>query len=476
MNEGREETLAASSPLKARSRFPFFARILAAMILGACVGLALRERAQPLGRLGSVIIGLIKALAAPLLFFAVIDAFLRTRIRARSGLLLIGISATNALLAVAVGLTLSNLLRPGDHLSVPAPSDGASPPQSGAREIDFWSELVAYVPTSIVKPFLDNSVITIIVLAVLAGLALRRVKDENVARGDDAYHVVEDLVATIYRSIEVMLAGVIAFVPFAVFGVVAQTVGKDGFSQLAGLGAYVGVAVLGLAIQVFVIYQAWVVFVARMPLRQFWTGARDAVVYALGASSSLATLPVTLRCLERLKVSHRSARLAACVGTNLNNDGILLYEAMAVLFVAQVYGIELSIGRQLLTAAACVLAGIGIAAVPEAGLISLSLVLATVGLPIQILPLLLTVDWILSRCRAMTNVTSDILVAVLLDRLDPPDASEDVTGSADDPGDSIPRIVDAANDATEQVVPDLDQNGNNPELRRVLQSIDPDGI
>ena len=95
-------------------------------------------------------------------------------------------------------------------------------------------------------------------------------------------------------------------------------------------------------------------------------------------------------------VSPQSARLAACVGTNLNNDGILLYEAMAVLFVAQYYGIPLDFGRQLLAAASCVVAGIGIAGVPEAGLISLALVLTTVGLPTEILPLLLTVDWLLS--------------------------------------------------------------------------------
>jgi Na+/H+-dicarboxylate symporter len=120
-----------------------------------------------------------------------------------------------------------------------------------------------------------------------------------------------------------------------------------------------------------------------------------------------------------MKVSPRSARLAACVGTNLNNDGILLYEAMAVLFVAQVYGVELSFGQQLVAAGSCVIAGIGIAAVPDAGLISLTIVLATVGLPLGIVPLLLTVDWLLSRCRAVTNVTSDILVAVLLDRFMP---------------------------------------------------------
>src|SRR5206468_6850650 len=118
--------------------------------------------------------------------------------------------------------------------------------------------------------------------------------------------------------------------------------------------------------QVFVVDQAWIVLVARTPLRRFWAGARDAVVYALGSSSSLATLPVTLRCLDRMKVSPQAARLAACVGTNLNNDGILLYEAMAVLCVAQAHGIHLGLGQQVVAAAACALAGVGIGGVPDA--------------------------------------------------------------------------------------------------------------
>src|SRR6185312_888832 len=143
--------------------------------------------------------------------------------------------------------------------------------------------------------------------------------------------------AATFRTLEVMLGSVIALVPLAVFGVVASTIGQEGLAPFRGLAAYVGVAVLGLAIQVFVVYQAWIIVAARMPLRRFWGGAKEAVVYALGASSSLATLPVTLRCLDRMKVSPQSARMAACVGTNLNNDGILLYEAVAVLYVAQVY-------------------------------------------------------------------------------------------------------------------------------------------
>src|SRR5262249_10963661 len=153
-------------------------------------------------------------------------------------------------------------------------------------------ELTGYLPRNVVQPFLENSVITIVVLAVMSGWALRVVKNEQERSGESSYRVIEDAVVTVFRAIEVILGAVIALVPVAVFAVVARTVGRGEFDQFRKLIPYVGVAVLGLAIQVFVVYQAWVVLVARMSLAKFWAGARDAVVYALGASSSLATLPV----------------------------------------------------------------------------------------------------------------------------------------------------------------------------------------
>ncbi|MEO6810559.1 MAG: dicarboxylate/amino acid:cation symporter [Isosphaeraceae bacterium] len=423
------ETQEAQSvePKALRRRFPMAARIVVAMILGAAFGVWQGERAAPLGQVGSVIIDLIKALAAPLLLFAVLDAFLRTRVRARSGLIMVGISLFNAVLALTIGLTLSNLLRPGDHMAVSATSpEAVARIAAQAKEIDFLKELIGYLPTSVVRPFVDNVIITIVILAVLFGAALRKVKNEQIARGEHGYQVMEAFLAVAFRATEVTLGWVIELIPLAVFGVVARTVGLQGFAPLRGLAVYVGVAVLGLAIQVLVVYQAWLVLVARKSLTWFWSGAKDAVVYALGASSSLATLPVTLRSLDRMKVSPQSARLAACVGTNLNNDGILLYEAMAVLCVAQAHHISMSLDQQILAAAACAIAGIGIGGVPDAGLISLAIVLATVHLPVELLPLLLTVDWILSRCRAMTNVISDMLVAVLLDRFGASDEKPEV--------------------------------------------------
>ena len=187
-------------------------------------------------------------------------------------------------------------------------------------------------------------------------------------------------------------------------------------APLKGLAVYLGVCLLGLFLQAALVYQSWIVFVARTGFIRFWTHAREAVTYALGASSSLATLPVTLRGLDQLGVTRESSRLAACVGTNLNNDGILLYEALAALLVAQAYGIELSYLEQIGVAISCVIAGIGIAGVLEAGLISLALVLATAGLPLELLPVLLSVDWVLRGRGLRPTSSADLPLQLLLDR------------------------------------------------------------
>ncbi len=392
-----------------RPRVPFHWRVLIAMGLGLATGLAVGPRAAPLGELGKLLIQLVKLFALPLLVFAILDAFLKTEIRWREAGRMLAICAVNAAIALAIGLGLSNWLQPGFLLER---AGGTPVPADAPQKLSFLKNLTAYFPANFVDPIRDQAMIPVILLTVLAGAALRSARGREV-RGFEA---VEGAVDVAFRVTYQIVAWIILLIPLAVFGVVARVVGEQGLAPLGGLAAYLGVALLGLAIHVGVVYQGWLVLKAKVRLRDFWREARDPVVYALGASSSLATLPVTLDALERMKVSPKAARLAACVGTNLNNDGILLYEAMAVLFVAQAHGLQLGLGEQLLAAAACVVAGVGISGVPDAGLISLSVVLVTVGLPVELLPLLLTVDWILSRARAATNVVSDLVVAVLLDR------------------------------------------------------------
>jgi Na+/H+-dicarboxylate symporter len=267
-------------------------------------------------------------------------------------------------------------------------------------------------------PFSSGNIIGVVLLALCLGAILRRLRG-GADQGRGVVHTLARIIERIYRWLVQMLGWIILAVPLAVFGVVAQVVGKAGIGVFAVLWIFLAAILLGLAIHALVYYPlvAWLVG-KKSPKIYLGQGA-DAIMTAVSCNSSLATVPVTLRCLDRMQVSPQSARLAACVGTNLNNDGITLYEAMAALFLAQALGFDLSMGNQLLIVAASMIAGAGVAGIPEAGMIVLPLVLSAAGLPTHVIvaaiPLILTVDWIIARARSGVNVLSDMLVAILLD-------------------------------------------------------------
>jgi DAACS family dicarboxylate/amino acid:cation (Na+ or H+) symporter len=395
-------------------RPPLSVQIALGMAVGLGVGLALGPSAAPLGELGKLVIQLIKAVATPLLFFAIVRAILEAEVGGRQGLVMLGFALFDATCALVLGLTLSNVFHPGRLLDLHGLAKPAAATVAGAftdKKIDLVKTISGYVPTSFVQPFVDNFVLSVVLIALLFGFAARALRRRDAARGA----VVEDGVKALLGITEIILGWIIALAPVAVFGVVAKTVGEHGLAPLAGLAAYLGIGLGGMAIQIVVVYQLMLALVARVPLRRFWAAAREPVVYAMGANSSLATLPLTLGALDRLGVSRSSSALGACVGTNFNNDGIILYEGMAVLFVAQAHGIDLSLGQQLVAAGSCLVAAMGVAGVPEAGLISLALVLNTVGLPLELLPLLLTVDWIMGRARSVTNALADMVLSILID-------------------------------------------------------------
>ena len=253
-------------------------------------------------------------------------------------------------------------------------------------------------------------------MAVLFGFGLKAAQGRHPDLRQ-SFEVVEKLVAASLKIFEVILGWIIKLIPFAIFGVIAKTVGEHGFEPFRGLAVYLLAGLTGLVLHVILIYQIWIKFIARIPLAHFWNKAKEPVLHAIGCNSSLATLPLTLKSLDQLGVSKTSARLGACLSTNFNNDGILLYEAMAVLFVAQAYGIDLSMGQQVVAMLFAIISAIGITGVPEAGVVSLSLVLITVGLPLEILPILLTVDWVIARGRSVVNVLSDMVVSIVVDKM-----------------------------------------------------------
>ena len=392
-------------------------KIIAGLILGVVAGQALGSGASSLGEIGKMVIQLIKIFATPLLFFSIVNSVISTDIKWTRGVRMLGVCVINGTLALVIGLSVTHFFRPGEALSVQALSAGLDRPAPALptlkeSKIEFIKWVTGLVPSNLLQPFSENLILTIIALAVLLGLAIRKLRTS----GAEEARTLESLFSGGLKLSELILGWIVQLIPFAVFGVVAKTVGEFGFAPFKGLGIYVCVGLLGLFLHVVLVYHVWILFYCGQKFRDFWKHAREPVIYAMGTNSSLATLPLTLKALDDLKVSKQASTLGACVGTNFNNDGIILYEAMAALLVAQSQGLHLDVGQQVTMALTCLVAAMGVTGVPEAGFISLAVVLGTVGLPLDLLPLLLTVDWIIARARSMTNVLGDMTVSLVLDR------------------------------------------------------------
>jgi DAACS family dicarboxylate/amino acid:cation (Na+ or H+) symporter len=384
------------------------------MLLGVAFGMLLGNQAAPLGAAGKYFIQLIKVLAIPLVFFSILDAVVSTSISRHKTLRWLGVILLNSGVALGLGLLLSNLFAPGQGFQLGI-AQVAKPQEVSAAQINLPQVLASLVPASIIQPFAENNILTVVLLALLVGAATRSYLHSGQA--EVSFQQTERAIRASAAIVTVLLLWLVKLAPLAVFCVTAKTVGESGLAPFKGLAVYVGLGVFGMLLQICLVYSAWISLVARIPIRAFIKAAHTPVLHAFGTNSSLATLPLTLQALDALKVHKSSSRLAACIGTNFNNDGILLYEAMAVLFVAQAAGLELSLSEQLLAAFISLIAAVGVAGVPEAGVVSLSLVLASVGLPLECVPLLLTVDWIVARVRSVTNVLSDMTVSIALDAL-----------------------------------------------------------
>jgi len=413
---------------------PLYVRILIAMALGVLTGVVLGPRAGALNMPARLIIRLLGALAPPLILLAVIQALMHARIRGRQAARLGFLLLLNTTVAIVIGLAVANTLRPGRHAAA------REPPAEPRQEDGPLKQFLDQVPDSLVKPLVDNNVIGVIFVAVAFGVALRTRTHKPVA-------TVGDLVDVAFECVVTVLHWVIAVVPIAVFGVVAATVGTHGFAPFVALGAFVVAVVTGLLLQatwylVRIRFGSWV-----RPLRLL-KGSRDALAMAFSTDSSSATMPVTYACLrDKVGLRDESARMGALVGSNFNNDGTALYEAMSALFIAQLVGRDLSLGQQLTVVVMSIIASVGAAGIPEAGTVTMLLVLRAVHLPDVYIPMLLTVDWFLDRCRTTVNVMGDMNVSCLLDGKTPPGAGEEAADAGRHPVSTEPSDVSLSPEA-----------------------------
>ncbi|OQW37533.1 MAG: C4-dicarboxylate ABC transporter [Nitrospira sp. SG-bin1] len=413
-----------------RNPFPLYAQVLVAVICGAALGATFGKEPylnglgnEQLGTLGLWVVWLLKTLAVPLIFFAIMDSLIRASLPLRQGAKLIAICLVNVSVAMLIGLAIMNLWQPGKswqgHVEDLLPVvPGTSLTTTFAPSEHPFEDLMAYVPRTVADPFGSNNIIGVVLMALALGITLRWVRAKT-----SRTHIVIDAAARVIESVYgwllTILWWIILVIPFAVFGVVANIVGKSGVGIFSALWIFLAAMLLGLAVHALCYYPLVAWWVGKKPPTIYLGQGADAIMTGMSCNSSLATVPVTLRCLERMQISPQSARLAACVGTNLNNDGITLYEAMAALFLAHALGYDLPLSKQIVIVAASIIAGAGVAGIPEAGMIVLPLVLAAAGLPdpviLAAIPLIMTVDWIIARARSGVNVMSDMLVAILLD-------------------------------------------------------------
>jgi len=376
---------------------------------------------EVLGVLAWLPVSLIKGFATPLLFFAVFTGLTADQPLMGGIKRLFFICLINACFAILIGMILVNVLLPGKYLTSIVSSfasDSAASKLFSVKTTNWVDAIKSFIPDSVLAPFVSNNIPQVLVVAVLLGSAARLG-----GRDGDQWHrwfmKLRDGLETGFMIVSRVLSLILIVMPIAIFSAVAKAVGDHGFSVFEGLSWYVGVCVFGMLLHVVLVYQAWIVFRAKRSLVEFWRCARLPVIYSFGVNSSLSALPGTLDALEKLRCSKTSAQLGACVGTNFNNDGILLYEVAAVLMLGQAFAMDWTVLEQLWFSLVCVLATFGVSGFPEAGIVALSLALPAAGLPVELMPLLLPVDWLVARCRSATNVLSDMTVSLAIDGPEP---------------------------------------------------------
>jgi len=400
-------------------RLQLHTQILLGLVFGAVAGLAVGPSIGVIKPIGDAFIKLITMIVVPLVFASILvgvaslgDLAKLGRIGAKTVVYYLVTTS----IAITLGLTLANLTKPGSRLD-PQVKDDLLADFASAAEINIEratekpsviETLLDIIPTNPIGSLAEANMLQVIFFALVFGVALTyldRQKAEPVIAFMD----------TVNDAMIQLVHLVMKIAPYGVFALIAAIIGQYGVGILQTLVVYSVVVVVGLAIHGAVVYPTAVRLFAGMRTVHFFKGIAPAQLLAFSTSSSNATLPVTMECSEEnLGVSEEVSAFVLPLGATINMDGTALYQGVATIFIAQVYGLDLSITQQLMVVLTATLASIGAAGVPGVGMITLALVLQTVGVPLEGLALILGVDRILDMCRTAVNVTGDASCAVVV--------------------------------------------------------------
>jgi len=356
-------------------RLTIWQQVLLGLLLGALTGPLLGEHAAFLAPVGDAFIALIKMLVVPLIFVSIVAGISSVGDMGRMGRMggkTVGLYVATTLGAILIGLAAAAVLQPGKGVALATTGSTATdyaPP--GLAET-----LLQLIPENPFAAFSSGDTLQVIVFSVLFGIAL----SSTGSRGRPVIRLVESLSAVIFRLTDM----VIALAPFGVYALIAVTTAEYGLGVLLPLGKLILAVYAACLLHIVLTLGGLLVFVGRIDPVQFLRGILEAQIIAFSTTTAAAPLPVTMTCArENLGVSRDVAGFVLPIGTTINMDGTALYEAVAVIFIAQALGIDLSVGQQVIIVITATMAAIGAAGIPEAGLVTMVVVLKAVGLPLE---------------------------------------------------------------------------------------------
>ncbi|SMP45414.1 Na+/H+-dicarboxylate symporter [Desulfonatronum zhilinae] len=385
-------------------------KILIGLIAGVVVGLFMQGlqdvAVSYIKPFGDLFIRLIMMIIVPLVFSSLVVGAASTgdvKKLSRMGSKTIAFYLATTAFAVTMGVLLANIFKPGKGLVLPV--DAVYTGREAPPLIDV---LVNIIPRNPFQAVTEGSMLQIIVFALFIGVAI-----SLVGKKADSVKSFFDGFAEIMYKITGM---VMQLAPYGVFALIVPVVAMNGPSVLFPLAKVIGIMYMGAILHALIVYSLVIKGFTRLTLPAFYKGILPAQLIAFSTCSSGATLPATMKCTqENLGVSRETASFVLPLGATINMDGSALYQGIAALFVAQVYALDLSLGQQLVIVITGTLASIGAAGVPGAGLIILTTVLASVGLPMEGIALIAGIDRILDMARTTLNVTGDAVAAVFVD-------------------------------------------------------------
>ena len=406
--------------MDAHSNQPWYARlhwqILIAMLVGTIVGLVGGMRAVDwFGWLGSLFIRLLKMIIVPLVVTSIITGVASVGAGKSLGRLFgktLGYYLLSSGLAALAGLLLVNILQPGVGSNI------AGVEQSGFQDVSTPSSpaelLLDIVPENVVAAAAKPNMLALIFFSIVFGISISTLSERPRT-------VLIELFEAIFKAMMRLTSGVIKFAPIGVFGLIVRVVGTSGLESFRPLARYMATIAVGLTFHLLVSLPLLLLILGRIKPTVHFRNMREAMAMAFSTSSSAATLPVTIDAVEnKMGVSNRVSSFVLPMGATVNMDGTALYECAGVLFIAQVLGIDLSIWQQLLVVVTALLASIGAAAVPSAGLVIIFIVLESVNLRGPdvdvIVGAMLAVDRPLDMYRTSVNVFSDSCGAAIIAR------------------------------------------------------------